>query len=168
MCTGLAKEPLVYAPPPDYPFQGAVAGWLYLAYACRLSGWLELAYFTSSPTSRDIINVMREFFQRFGMPEELSLDGGPNLKSQEFLSFMNAWGIKRRLSSAYYVQSNGRAEAAVKTAKRIISGNTGRSGKLDTDKVARALLNYRNTPIKGTGVSPAQLLMGRNLRDFVP
>ena len=90
------------------------------------------------------------------------------MDSKEFLSFMKTWGITRRLSSAYYPQSNGRAEAAVKTAKRIITGNLGRNGNINNDKAAQALLQYRNTPIKGTGASTAQLLMGRNLRDFVP
>ena len=29
-------------------------------------------------------------------------------------------------------------------------------------------MQYRNTPLKGTNTSPAQLLMGRNIRDSVP
>ena len=111
---------------------------------------------------------MREFFHRFGIPEEISMDGGPNLDSKAVLSFLNNWGVRRRLSSAYYPQSNGRAEAAVKTAKRIISDNTGTKGNINTDKSARSQLLYRNTPIKGTDTSPAQLLLGRNLRDLVP
>ena len=93
----------------------------------------------------------------------MSLDGGPNLDSREFLEFMKQWGIKRRLSSAYYPQSNGRAEVAVKTAKRIIMEHVG-----DNDKIARALLAYRNTPLKGCDASPAQLMLGRSIRDFVP
>ena len=36
------------------------------------------------------------------------------------------------------------------------------------EKIAQALLLHRNTPLKGSDASPAQLLMGRNLRDFVP
>ena len=57
---------------------------------------------------------------------------------------------------------------AVKTAKRILTGNTGARGTLDTDAVSKALMQYRNTPIKGTDASPAQLLLGRSLRDSVP
>ena len=62
----------------------------------------------------------------------------------------------------------GRAEAAVKSAKRIIRDNTGPGGSLDTDAVARAILQYRNTPLPDFDVSPAQLLAGRQLRDTVP
>ena len=92
------------------------------------------------------------------------------MNSKKFLTFLQTWGTKQRLSSAYYPQSNGRAEAAVKSAKRIITDNIGPRGTISNDKVAQALLQHRNTPLKGTGTgaSPAQLLMGRNLRDFVP
>ena len=72
-----------------------------------------------------------------------------------------------RLSSAKYPQSKGRAELAVKTAKRIILENTA-CGSLDTDKVARALLQYRNTPIQSIGLSSAQVLFHRQMRDPLP
>ncbi len=73
-----------------------------------------------------------------------------------------------RVSSAYYPQSNGRAESAVKTAKRILMGNTGPGGSLNTDKVSMALLQYHNTPLRDINKSPAQLATGRQLRDGVP
>jgi hypothetical protein len=39
---------------------------------------------------------------------------------------------------------------------------------VENDKAARALLQYRNTPIKDIGLSPAQILFHRNLRDSIP
>ena len=39
---------------------------------------------------------------------------------------------------------------------------------MDTAKFSRALLMYRNTKDKDTGVSPAEFLLGRQLRDFLP
>ena len=52
--------------------------------------------------------------------------------------------------------------------KRLIMGNTGKGGNIDTDEIALALTQYRNTPLKGTDKSPAQLLLGRQLRDGIP
>ena len=34
--------------------------------------------------------------------------------------------------------------------------------------MTRAILTYRNTPDRGTGLSPAYMLLGRNLKDFSP
>ena len=83
-------------------------------------------------------------------------------------TFFRKWGASVRLSSAHYPQSNGRAEAAVKTAKRIIRANTGGGGSLDSDKTSFAILQYLNTPLRGIDKSPAQLATGRQLRDGVP
>ena len=77
-------------------------------------------------------------------------------------------GTSIRKSSAYYPQSNGRAEAGVKSLKRVLRGNTGRNGSINTDNVAKALLQYRNTPLREINKSPAELALGRQLRDTLP
>ena len=168
------KEPLIPTEPPEYPFQEVVTdlfeinGYHYLAYVDRLTGFAELAHYSASPASSHIISTMREFFHRWGVAEEVSLDGGPNLHSAETKRWLKSWGTNIRLSSAYYPQSNGRAEAGVKSLKHLLRGNTGYKGSINTDAVARALLQYRNTPLRGVGKSPAELALGRQLRDTLP
>ena len=46
--------------------------------------------------------------------------------------------------------------------------NTGDSGDLDTEKIQRAMLQYRNTPDRNTKLSPAMCIFGRPIRDFIP
>ena len=99
---------------------------------------------------------------------ELSFDGGLNISSDEMNTFYKKWGIKQRKSSAYYPKSNGRAEAAMKSMKRAIRGNVGPNGSLNSYNITASLLQYRNTPLRNTGLSPAQMLLGRSLRDTVP
>ena len=160
---------------PDWPFQQIVLDLFhvgrqtYLACADRLTGWLIIHHLNHGQANASrLIFICRDIFQTYGAPEELSSDGGPPFKSSPFTQFLKDWAVKHRLSSAAYLQSNGRAELAVKTAKRIIIGNTGPQRSLDNDRAARAVLQYRNTPIQNIGLSPTQLLLHRRLRDFVP
>lgn len=168
-------EPLLPTPPPQlFPFQQAVAdlfhldGSTYIAYADRLTGWLEVEHLPGDATSPRLIALFRRWFTRFGIPETLSCDGGTNLTSHEARKFFDDWCVNLRVSSSHYAQSNGRAEAAVRSAKRLLRGNITRGGSLDTDGVAIALLQYLNTPLHDLDASPAQLLTGRQLRDAIP
>lgn len=137
---------------------------MYMAYADRLTGWLELAHFPSGATSSKLSSVFRQYFQRWGAPESVSTDGGTNLTSEEMCTFFGRLGVDRRVASVHFPQSNGRAEAAVKSAKRLLRTNTGAGGSLGADKALVALLQYLNTPLRGVDKSPAQLAMGRQLR----
>ena len=46
--------------------------------------------------------------------------------------------------------------------------NVSANGKLDNDGIVRALHTYRNTPDPGCKLSPAEILLGRQLRDTLP
>ena len=52
--------------------------------------------------------------------------------------------------------------------KRLLTENTGVKGSIHTDGVAKALLQYRNTPLRDINKSPAELALGRELRDTLP
>ena len=136
-------------------------------YADRYSGWAEVERVIGT-SFHHIREVFLRWFMTYGVPEEIAYDGGPPFNSSEFVTFREIWNIRKRLSSAYYPQSNGRAELAVKSMKRALTGNINPvSGKLNTDAAARAIMTYRNTPNE-TGMSPAQILFGRPLRDHLP
>ncbi len=53
-------------------------------------------------------------------------------------------------------------------ATQILYYNVGPNGSLNTDRITRALLQHRNTPLQDIGLSPAQLLYGRNMKDCLP
>ncbi|XP_064100785.1 uncharacterized protein LOC135211404 [Macrobrachium nipponense] len=160
-------------PPPEYPFQQVVAdlfqvhGCTYLAFADRLTGWVEVVHLPNGAASGLLIKKFREYFMRWGAPEELATDGRTNLSSEE-MNFLRRWGVSSRISSALYPESNGRAEACVKVAKCTVSDHLGPGDSLDMDQVVRALLQYHNTPLHGEKMLPAQLATGRCLRDLVP
>ena len=175
-CNGTApsntKEPYSSPPEPEYPWQLTVmdyfdlSGCYYLVIADRYTGWPEL--YRQNGKALTLIKTCRNLFAQFGIPEEIASDGGPPFTSHEWKQFLNQWAIRWRLSSANFPQSNGRAELAVKSCKRLLRSNTGADGSLDTAKVTKALLQYRNTPIAGISMSPAYMMFGRQLRDALP
>ena len=168
-------EPMLPSPAPEYPFDQVVADYFdlagikYLVYADRYTGWVVVIKTPKGEAdSVALKKQLRMLFGIYGAPRELSTDGGPPFCSYDVQSFLTVWGVHSRISSAYYPQSNGRAELSVKSAKRILLDNVGPHGCIDNDRVARALLQHRNTPLQEIGLSPAQLLYGRTLRDCIP
>ena len=162
---------------PTSPFQAVATdffqlqGKSYLLTVDRFSNWPDLREATAHTPNAGVdglIKAYRELFATFGVPEHLSSDGGPEYKSKAFQAFMKTWGIKHRLASAYHPQSNGRAEVSVKAMKRLLRDNVSNDGKLDTDAVTRGILQLRNTPETDSNLSPAQILLGRTLRDSLP
>eukprot|EP00111_Clytia_hemisphaerica_P024894 TCONS_00073371-protein len=123
-----------------------VASHHYLTIIDKYSGWNCLYHFgPNEATSATLISTCRTLFTNYGVPEEFSSDGGPQLTANKFKQFLSDWGVKHRLSSAEYPQSNGRAELGVKAAKRILLDNLSPNGTIDNNKVSRAILQYRNT-----------------------
>ena len=170
-----SQQPLppVNPPMPEHPFQLVssdyfqLEGHVYLVLVDRYSNW-PIVKKCKSETAEDLVESLREYFSNYGVPKEITTDGGMAYVADSTQRFLKTWGVAHRVSTAYNPHSNLRAETAVKSIKRLISNNTGRSGSLNTDALAAALLTYRNTPDRDTGMSPAQILFARQLSDTVP
>ena len=86
------------------------AGFHYLLAGDRLSGWVEVyrsIHGSSKSGAKGLIVALRLLFATFGVPEELSSDGSPEFASGETELFLKKWGVRHRVSSAYFAQSNG-------------------------------------------------------------
>ena len=157
---------------PRYPFQCICSdyfkhvGFNYLIVVDRYSNWLIIE--RGKEGSKGLITCLRQTFSTFGIPEELASDGGPEFIASITQRFLCNWGVHHRKSSVAFPHSNCRAEIGVKSARRLITSNTGPNGDLDTDAFQRAVLQHRNTPDPITKVSPAMCIFGRPTRDFIP
>ena len=134
----------------------------------RLSGWVEIykaPHGIAQPGGQGLIATLRALFATFGVPEEISSDGGPELSLTATAEFLTRWVVRHHMSSAYFPQSNGRAEVVVKKAKRMLMDNVGPTVSLNNDGIMRALLQARNTLDPGCNISPSQVVFGRPIRD---
>ena len=158
------KEPLLPTALPNYPWQKVASdlfllyGKTYLLVVDYFSRFPEVIKLTST-TAQSIIVALKSLFARYGIPQEVISDNGPQYPSQEFADFAKQYVFKHTTSSPHFPQSNGQAERGVKTVKKLLKG---------VDDPCMALLSYRSTPFPWCGLSPAQLLMGRQIRSNIP
>ena len=152
---------------PDQPWSrihvdhaGPFMNHLFLVVVDAYSKWLEVIP-VSSTSSSITIEKLRQLFACHGLPKRLVSDNGTAFTSQEFTNFLQQNGISHSKSPPFHPASNGLAERAVQTFKNALKRM--KSGSIYT-KLSRFLLTYRTTPHTTTGVSPAEMLMGRKLR----
>ncbi|XP_052760759.1 uncharacterized protein LOC128203366 [Mya arenaria] len=175
-CHKMAKSNPMQPPsditPPDYPFQMICSDYFtynskdYVVIVDRYSNWPMVH--RSESGAEGLIKRLRETFVTFGIPEELTSDGGPQFTAGKTQEFLKAWGVRHRITSVANPHANCRAELAVKTVKRMLMDNVTATGSLDVDKFQRALLMYRNSVDPETKSSPALILFGRPIRDAIP
>lgn len=164
-----AHAPLHSWPWPKQPwerihidFAGPVDRMMYFIIVDSHSKWLEVVPMKST-TTRNTVDVLRSLFARYGIPKQLVSDNGPQFTSWEFCEFMSENCIKHYRTAPYHPSTNGAAERFVQTFKHSLQVGKNDVGTLN-QKLARFLMQYRNTPHTTTGVSPAELFMKRQLR----
>lgn len=157
-------ESLKPTPVPDLPY--AVVGCdlfdfeskKYLVVVDYFSKYIDCMELQSQ-SSFSTIETLKCIFGTHGIPKEIRSDNGPQFSSYEFRNFCNELDIKHVTSSPHFQSSNGAAERAVQTVKRL--------WRKSVDKQL-ALLDYRTTPLEEVNLSPSQLLMGRRPRNTLP
>ena len=129
----------------------------YLVAVCRFSGWPFVSKMTKTDSSH-AIKILTNWFNFLGWPTFLRTDGGPQFRSTEFRKFCTDAQIGLQITSPYNSQANGLAESAVKTMKALIIKCERTKMSLEDE-----VIHFRTTP-RADGVSPAQLMLGRNMR----
>ena len=166
------QEPLHSHDIPVRPFQHVSAdsfnasGCDFLVLVDHFSGWPSVAKLHNSTSTTNVLRQLKRWKTDYGAPVKLVTDNGPQFRSAEFQHFCKEWYITHVTSSPYNPQSNGIAEAAVKSIKYLLL-KTVCNGNIDSDAFQEGLLELRNTP-RATGHSPAQLVFSRSMRGKIP
>ncbi|GFO14921.1 transposon tf2-9 polyprotein [Plakobranchus ocellatus] len=154
---------------PDKPWQrihidyaGPFLNFMFLVIVDAHTKWVEIIP-TATSTSSATINILSTTFARYGIPEQVVSDNGPQFTSEDFRAFMSSNGIKHTRSALYHPATNGLAERMVQSFKNAMKAAKHDEGSIHL-KLTRFLLAYRNSPHSTTGESPASLMFGRRLR----
>ena len=141
-------------------YAGPVEGKMVLVMIDAHSKWIE-AVPTTTATSAAVIEVCRERFAQFGLPETVVTDNGSCFVSSEFEAFLKRNGIQHVTTAPYHPASNGLAERAVQIVKAGLKRN--QEGTFRS-RLSNTLASHRLTPHATTGKSPCELLLGRRIR----
>ena len=91
----------------------------YILTVDYFSGFFEIDRLYDLKVST-VIRKLKTHMARHGIPDELLADSGSQYTSREFKSFAKEYNFNHMTTSPYHHQSNGRAESAVKEAKKIL------------------------------------------------
>ncbi|XP_055604633.1 uncharacterized protein K02A2.6-like [Uranotaenia lowii] len=156
---------------PIYPFQLISMDVFFLEYRNTKCKWLVTVDHYSdffeldilpNLTPESVIAACKENFARHGTPQRVITDNGTHFVSPKMVEFATNWEFEHVTSSPHHQQANGKSEAAVKIAKRLIR----KADETGADYWF-ALLHWRNIPNK-IGSSPAARLFSRSTRCSVP
>lgn len=145
-------------------YAGPIQGNYLLVIVDSFSKWLEV-FKTNTITSKFTIIKLRETFCRYGLPDTIVTDNGTQFKSNEFAVFMKTNHIKHIFTAPGHPATNGQAENSVKTSKKSVIACLEDKNPDDFDVILnRFLFDFRITAHSTTGIPPAEIMFGRQLK----
>ena len=91
----------------------------------------------STTSATQVTTKFRIHFARFGVPDVVVSDIGPQFACEEFKQFATLWQFSHVTASPRYPQSNGKVENAVKTARQLM-----RKAIDDKEKVSKCIWHF--------------------------
>ena len=129
------------------------------------SRYFEICFLRST-TAAKVIEACEDIFSRWGLPISVRTDNGPQFGC-EFQAYLKQNGVFWFSTTPMWPAANGEVErqnrSLLKSLK--VAQNSGRNYRSELRKF---LMAYRSTPHSVTGVSPAELMMGRQMRTKLP
>ena len=110
-----------------------------------------------------VVSLHKEMFSEHGILKLLCSDNGLQYVSAQFTEFCTSWGITHETSSSHYPQSNGFAEACVKSVKHLLQCT-----KYSSANPQLTLLVLQATLINAKLPSPAEFLYQCQIRTTIP
>jgi hypothetical protein len=108
--------------------------------------------------------LVSNFFCRFGVPMELHSDQGRNFESSLLREVLKRLGVRKTRTTPLHPQSDGMVERYVKTVEEHLRKVVSIHQRDWDERLPIFLLAYRASTHETTGVTPANMVFGRELR----
>ncbi|GFV34627.1 hypothetical protein TNCV_1449331 [Trichonephila clavipes] len=140
------RSPITPVARPELPFQH--------------TRWGEAVPLTSL-SAKVTCEALLSIFSRIGIPNVVASDNGINFAAELTKEFEKRIGSRLRFSTLGYPQSNGLVERCNRTLKNMLHNVVRDEGRGWHLQLPYVLWAYREIPHSTTGLSPFQLLYGR-------
>nr|CAN82984.1 hypothetical protein VITISV_030339 [Vitis vinifera] len=124
------------------------------------SKWVEAEAYASIKDKDVTKFVWKNIICRFGIPQTIIADNGPQFDSIAFRNFCSDLNIRNSYSTPRYPQSNGQAEATNKTLIIALKKRLEQAKGKWVEELPSVLWAYRTTPGRPTGNTPFALAYG--------
>ena len=166
------RAPLTKRPPPDRRFGSIhvdIVGPLpvserktYLfTMVDRFTLWPEAIPMEDSSTESCARALIRHWIARFGIPDDLTSDRGPQFTSHLWAALNNLLGISASTTTAYHPQANGMVERFHRHLKTSLKARLSNPNWMD--ELPLVLLGIRSIWREDIGSSSADLVYGTGL-----
>ena len=115
----------------------------------------------NGPNRENITNLLVEVFARLGAPEFLHSDQGRNFESSQLKETCKTLEIQKTRPIAYYPQGNSLVERGNRTVLQMLRCYVDKSHEWE-EFLPLVLYAYRTTKHSSTGVTPFELMFGRD------
>ncbi|XP_062533737.1 uncharacterized protein K02A2.6-like, partial [Armigeres subalbatus] len=146
--------------------EGLVGGLSLLVVVCYTSRFIQVEPMKPTTAQRVIAALLR-MFSTLGIPRSITTDNGPQFRADEFARFCVSYGIHLNLSTPYWPEQNGAVERQMRNIGKRLKISEIQGTDWQTD-LYEYLTMYHATPQETTGISPGQMVYGREIRTRIP
>jgi hypothetical protein len=127
----------------------------------HFSKWPEVVPIPNKQ-ARTVAKALVQVFSRWGVPSIILSDNGLEFKGDLNGQLIELLGVTRKWTTPYHPQGNGLVERMNRTIKEMLKKFSG-SHPTDWDELIPQLMwGYRMTPHESTGVTPFEVMTGRD------
>ena len=120
-------------------------------------------------STKTLIDKFRDFFSRYGFPDAILSDNGPQYRSRAFLDYLKRFNIRKKFTNIYRPSSNGLCErfnGTLQQKMKCLLTDHELPPTAWTRVIPTAGMAIRNDVNRSTGFTPSQLFLSFRVRDL--
>ena len=146
------------------PYPVSKKGHRYLmVVSCYFTKWVDAISLKTQEAKYVASKLVNRFISILGVPLQLHTDLGSNFESKVFQEVCKLLGINKTRTTLRRPQSDGMVERANRSIQNMIASYISDSQDDWDEHIPLLMMAYRSSVHESTGISPAMMMLGREL-----